>query len=117
MPGGDRTGPAGSGPMTGRQAGYCTGNNAPGYTSAPLGGGFGRGFGRGMGGGQGRGFGRGFGRGIGAGWVQQPAAAPIAPVQASNSELDMLKAQSEAIQNTLENINQRIQKLEESSAS
>jgi len=46
MPGGDRTGPLGRGPMTGRKAGYCTGNNAPGYTYGPsmnLGRGFGRG--------------------------------------------------------------------------
>lgn len=33
MPGGDRTGPAGMGPMTGRAAGYCTGNSYPGFAS------------------------------------------------------------------------------------
>ena len=31
MPGGDKTGPQGDGPQTGRQAGYCGGNDAPGY--------------------------------------------------------------------------------------
>jgi hypothetical protein len=31
MPRGDRTGPAGMGPMTGRGAGYCTGQGAPGF--------------------------------------------------------------------------------------
>ena len=31
MPLGDRTGPAGRGKMTGRKAGYCAGNNVPGY--------------------------------------------------------------------------------------
>jgi hypothetical protein len=31
MPRGDRTGPAGMGPMTGRAAGYCAGYNVPGY--------------------------------------------------------------------------------------
>ena len=31
MPRGDRTGPAGMGPMTGRAAGYCAGYPAPGY--------------------------------------------------------------------------------------
>ena len=31
MPGGDRTGPAGFGPMTGRAAGYCAGYTVPGY--------------------------------------------------------------------------------------
>ncbi|MFW6301852.1 MAG: DUF5320 domain-containing protein, partial [Bacillota bacterium] len=30
MPGGDRTGPVGAGPMTGRGAGYCNGFNRPG---------------------------------------------------------------------------------------
>jgi hypothetical protein len=31
MPRGDRTGPAGMGPMTGRAAGYCAGYGTPGY--------------------------------------------------------------------------------------
>jgi len=31
MPRGDRTGPAGMGPMTGRAAGYCAGYPVPGY--------------------------------------------------------------------------------------
>jgi len=31
MPGGDRTGPAGMGPMTGRAAGFCAGYPVPGY--------------------------------------------------------------------------------------
>ena len=61
MPGGDRTGPRGLGPRTGRAMGYCSGYNMPGYTN-PV---YGRGFGRGWG----RGFGRGFwGRGRGLGW-------------------------------------------------
>lgn len=31
MPGGDRTGPCGEGPQTGRSMGYCSGHDAPGY--------------------------------------------------------------------------------------
>ena len=62
MPGGDRTGPVGYGPMTGRAAGYCAGYGVPGYMN-PI-----PGFGRGMGFGRGRGFGRGFGRGWGIGF-------------------------------------------------
>jgi hypothetical protein len=54
MPGGDRTGPWGLGSRTGRAAGYCTGNNVPGYANPGFGPGFG--FGRG----RGRGFGRGY---------------------------------------------------------
>ena len=33
MPRGDGTGLTGMGPMTGRAAGYCAGNNAPGFTN------------------------------------------------------------------------------------
>ncbi|MDD3840868.1 MAG: DUF5320 domain-containing protein [Clostridia bacterium] len=33
MPGGDGTGPAGMGPMTGRGAGYCAGYNRPGFAN------------------------------------------------------------------------------------
>lgn len=57
MPGGDRTGPEGKGPMTGRKAGLCSGNTTPGSMNAAQGNGCG----------QGRGFGRGKGRGRGLG--------------------------------------------------
>ena len=33
MPGRDRTGPRGFGPMTGRGFGYCAGYSAPGYAN------------------------------------------------------------------------------------
>ncbi len=61
MPGGDRTGPMGFGPMTGRGFGQCAGYPASGFT---------RGWGRGMGGGRSRGMGmgRGWGRGRGQGF-------------------------------------------------
>ena len=57
MPSGDRTGPAGFGPMTGRGFGRCAGYSTPGFA---------RGRGRGMGIGGGWGRGRGMGRGFGA---------------------------------------------------
>jgi len=91
MPFGDRTGPAGLGPMTGRAAGFCAGYPVPGYMNpavggagfygagapavGPYGAGYGmpyggrvnpwlrRGFGFGRGFGRGRGWGRGRGRG------------------------------------------------------
>jgi hypothetical protein len=47
MPGGDRTGPMGLGPMTGRGTGYCAGEPGPGSANGP--GGRGRGFGGGGG--------------------------------------------------------------------
>jgi hypothetical protein len=62
MPGGDRTGPIGMGPMTGRATGFCAGFGWPGYANPVHGWGSGMGFGRGRGA-----WGRGFGRG-GRGW-------------------------------------------------
>lgn len=56
MPGGDRTGPGGMGPMTGRGAGYCAGYATPGYANP----GGGRFFGAGRGAFGGRGRGRGY---------------------------------------------------------
>ena len=97
MPRGDRTGPMGMGPMTGRAAGYCAGYGVPGYANpttgctwypgalpgygaipnqqayAPYGAApvYGVGWGRPLGwwfaGGFGRGFSRGFGGGFGRG--------------------------------------------------
>ena len=49
MPRGDRTGPWGQGPMSGRAMGYCAGYPNPGFMSFGPGFGFGRGFGRGRG--------------------------------------------------------------------
>ena len=37
MPAGDRRGPRGMGPMTGRGAGFCAGNNMPGYMNPGFG--------------------------------------------------------------------------------
>ena len=68
MPRGDRTGPSGNGPMTGRQMGYCAGNNQAGYMNSGYGN-YGRGFGNRRGFGYGRGFGRGFGYGRGEGFA------------------------------------------------
>ncbi|MFP3946785.1 MAG: DUF5320 domain-containing protein [Archaeoglobaceae archaeon] len=58
MPRGDRTGPMGLGPRTGRAAGFCSGFGAPGFANPVRGGrGFwGSGYGRGFGFGPGRGF-------------------------------------------------------------
>ena len=64
MPSGDRTGPEGWGPRTGRGLGYCSGYDSPGFTRGY--------YGRGMGRGYGRGYGRGLGRGMGRGWGRGP---------------------------------------------
>jgi len=96
MPRGDRTGPWGAGPMTGRAAGYCAGYSVPGYVN-PVNG-YGRGWGRGRGRGYGRGWGRGFGRG-GFGYPQpvvvqpayQPAYQPVAQPQSPEQEITALE--------------------------
>jgi hypothetical protein len=49
MPAGDRTGPYGAGPLTGRGTGYCAGLPYPGWMNRGWGGGFGRGWGAGRG--------------------------------------------------------------------
>jgi hypothetical protein len=59
MPLGDRTGPRGLGPMTGRAMGYCGGYPEPGCMNPGPWFGFSRGYGFGRGYGRGRGFGRG----------------------------------------------------------
>ncbi len=61
MPGGDKRGPNGEGPMTGRSVGYCADNDQPGYMNPGPGGG---GMRRGQGG-QGGGLGRRWRRGAG----------------------------------------------------
>lgn len=96
MPRGDRTGPRGAGPMTGRAAGYCAGYSVPGFMNPT--GGYGRGWGRGRGRGFGRGWGRGFGRG---GYVYPPPAVgqpaypqayqPVAQPQSPEQEISALE--------------------------
>ena len=123
MPGGDRTGPMGMGPMTGRAAGYCAGNPVPGFANAPGGRGFGGGRGRG---GRGR-RNRFHATGL-TGWQRaaagmsafaggQPTAAPqagpdAAPDVSKEQELDLLKRQAENLANALEDTKKRIEELE-----
>jgi len=90
MPGRDRRGPMGMGPMTGRGAGFCGGGRA-------FGGVFGRGMGRGMG------FGRGMGRGFfGGAWNDVPPEA---------DETSYLRAEAEALKARMESINRRLEEL------
>ena len=98
---GDRTGPRGMGPMTGRGAGYCAGYSVPGFANPIPGRGFGMGFGRG-GRGRGRGFGRGWADPNTGGYYGMPYAYPYAPAMTSEQEADMLKAQAEDLKSGLE---------------
>lgn len=120
MPGGDRTGPLGFGPMSGRGVGYCAGYLTPGYANL-WGGRFGAGFGRGWGRGFGRG--RGFRRAAFLGYPPYPAysvAPPAYPyyysypyqgVMDSKQEMDLLQAEAEDIKAELEVVNKRIAEL------
>jgi hypothetical protein len=118
MPRGDRTGPAGMGPMTGRAAGYCAGYSVPGYMN-PVG------AGRGRGGGRGRrngfyatglpGWARtGYGWPAWGGYVP-PYPGPVAPTMAAEQEVSGLKQQAEYFQDALGQINKRIEQLESES--
>ena len=111
MPRGDRTGPAGMGPMTGRAAGFCAGYPVPGYMNPAGGGGYG-----------GRGFqGGGFGRGRGFGWARagynwsgavNPNVAPSVPTVTAEQELAGLKQRVEYFKDALGEINNRIEQIE-----
>ncbi|MEW6515514.1 MAG: DUF5320 domain-containing protein [candidate division FCPU426 bacterium] len=122
MPRGDRTGPRGMGSMTGRAAGYCAGNNMPGYANAVGGRGMGAGLGRGRGfGGRGGGFwGRAFGGG-GRGWrnwfgaVAGPGYAASAapnPSLTPKSERQALKNQAQMLQMEMANIQKRLDEMD-----
>lgn len=111
MPAGDRTGPFGQGPRTGRGAGYCAGFDAPGYANQ---GGFGFGVGRGRGRGRGGfGFRRNNWGAAAPGW-QGGFAAPWynAPAPTREEEMQSLKNQAEALQANLKDIERRIQEID-----
>ncbi len=114
MPGGDGTGPAGMGPMTGRAAGFCAGYGMPGYANPLPRAGLGRGF-RGRGGGRGRGhrhwfYATGLPGWARAGYGSPAVAAPYAPpVQ---QQTDALKAQAEFLEQQLEDVRERLSELE-----
>lgn len=123
MPAGDGTGPMGTGPMTGRGMGYCTGYGAPGWSNPMRGRQF---FGRGRR--VGRGGSSGFGRGGGWGWRNQfyatglpgwarwgtePMGAynmpPAAPTR--EQEVEMLRDEAQWLKGQLEAINGRLDEL------
>ena len=114
MPGYDRSGPMGAGPMTGGRRGLCgrAGNayDAP----APAGYGYGRGmaFRRGFGGGFG--WGRGHGRGMNSayGQVPYPPAYGAGYPASKADEMAMLRADAEAMQKSLDAVQRRITELE-----
>lgn len=99
MPRGNRTGPDGMGPRTGRGMGFCNGYDRPGFADS------GRGFG--SGGGRGMGFGRGFGRAAAYNprGMLRPRFAGLAQEtekpytqQTKEQEIQMLEQESKAIE-------------------
>ncbi len=116
MPGGDRTGPEGFGPMTGRAAGFCAGFPVPGYAN-PIGG---RGyFGRGRGF-WGRGGGRGrrnwfYATGL-PGWARAGYQAGFPATPTAEEEQQALKQQAQYLKESLDAISKRIEELEKEQA-
>jgi len=117
MPGGDGTGPAGMGSMTGRAAGYCAGYDRPGAETLT--------FGRGYGPGYGRFCGAGFRRGRRGRWAAPGAgygyAAPPPPVYGNaptrQQKIDRLVREAEYLEGALSDIRQRIEALQEKKTS
>lgn len=116
MPAGDRTGPWGQGPHTGRGLGYCAGFDSPGYT-------------RSFGGGMGRGFRFRGGRGIGRGlygrkgrWMHEYDQYNIPPLQwydepSREDELKSLKTEAEQLKRYQKDLEKRISDLEKENTS
>ena len=111
MPGGDRTGPLGMGPMTGRAAGYCAGFPAPGFMNPMPGRGFwGRRGGRGW-------RNRFYATGL-PGWMRYGGNAPTygypASYQNPDPELEKraLKSQADALQSEIDIIKKRLSEIE-----
>ncbi len=112
MPKGDRTGPSGQGPGTGRAFGYCYGFDSPGFVKG-VGGGMGRGFGYGRGMGRGRGMGFGWGRsyGVASPGVFQGGNQFIQPMS-KDDEIKLLKSEADALKRSQKNIDKRLGELE-----
>ena len=99
MPRGDRTGPSGEGPTTGRGMGYCTSNEHPGYMNSfsNRGGGYGRRFHGGPG--FGRGARLGFRGGYGASY--QEGVPDVSEKTLIENEIRILKDQLSALEDRL----------------
>jgi hypothetical protein len=113
MPRGDRTGPFGSGSMTGRAAGYCAGYPVSGCAN------LGPGRGPGMGYGRGRGFGRGGGWGVryrSRRWMGYSPDAPSSlrmgyPKPDDLDERSCLEDQLKVLKGQLDAVRQRLDEL------
>ena len=105
MPRGDRTGPHGEGPMTGRRLGFCAGKERPGFDATPgnFGQGYGRRFGRGFG--WGRRMGNGFG--YGPGRFTDETVQNVSTETLLENEARILKEQLASIEKQLSELKKR----------
>ncbi len=94
MPRGDKRGPNGDGPMTGRQRGFCAGYDEPGYVDNDFG----------YGGGRGNGRGRNRRNFVGRGVNRRPYGTPVRYIEeerevetVNNDILDRIDALAEEI--------------------
>ena len=101
MPRGDRTGPSGEGPNTGRGMGYCTDNDQPGHMNPQSN--WGRGYGRRFRGGPGYGWGGGFGFRHGLGNYNQGNVTDVSEKTLIENEIRILKDQLSALEDRLSN--------------
>jgi hypothetical protein len=112
MPGGDRTGPMGVGPMTGRGAGFCAGYGVPGYTNPGYGAGGAVFGGRGGRGRRNRFFATGvpgwrwFAGNFMPGWT-----AFSGQPETSQNEMEVLKGQAQYLENGLKELQARMEVL------
>jgi len=106
MPLGDRTGPLGEGPKTGRKLGYGAGYDSPGYTKGP-----GRGFGRGFFG-RGRGLGRRYFSGRGFFWPKRVVTEEDIPETSGNiDEIRAIQSEVQELKDGLANMMTRLNQL------
>lgn len=99
MPGGDRTGPIGAGPMTGRGRGACAGFSSPGYGNPGFGGG-------------GRGWRHRFWATGVPGWAAG-ATPPMAP-PALREQRTALEDQVKTLESQLQTLKERLKGMEDS---
>jgi hypothetical protein len=96
MPSGDRTGPMGLGPLTGRGAGYCAGQFDPARVTP----------------GWGRPFGRGPGRG--SGWCRWFSGTNVpGPRLEKQTEIGVLKVQAQELERVMKQVKERLAELAE----
>ncbi len=105
MPKGDRTGPDGLGPMTGRGAGFCAGYPVPGYINSAAGRGS---FGSGRGGG-GRGWRRCYYATGFPGWLRGASG------KEPSGEPETLKRERDFLKQGLKEIDEKLKELEKES--